>query len=110
MPLRSDLSMSRLGVISSFHRFRFSVAEGSECIALTNKHCESFNQHRAMNGQKSAAWKVKTQNGLDGLVLEDSIASPDDLSDYDCLIAIEASSLNYRDITIATVSFLGRSL
>jgi len=51
----------------------------------------------------TVAWKVKSQNGFDGLILEESLVVSDDLSDYECLISVEAASLNYRDITIAMV-------
>lgn len=56
-----------------------------------------------MNNVNSAAWKVHTQTGVDGLVFEEDIAISNDFGDHDCLVAIEASSLNYRDIMIANV-------
>jgi hypothetical protein len=51
----------------------------------------------------SVAWKVKSQDGFDGLILEEDLAIADNLGDYECMIGIEAASLNYRDITIAMV-------
>lgn len=56
-----------------------------------------------MNKDNSAAWKIQAQTGVDGLVFEEDIAIPNDIGDHDCLVAIEASSLNYRDIMIANV-------
>lgn len=56
-----------------------------------------------MNDVNTAAWKVQTQTGINGLAFEEDIAIPNDIGDHDCLIAIEASSLNYRDIMIANV-------
>lgn len=50
-----------------------------------------------------AAWKVLTQTGIDGLVFEERSAISNDVGDHDCLVAIEATSLNYRDIMITTV-------
>ena len=58
-----------------------------------------------MNELDSAAWKVQTQTGTSGLVFEEDIPSSNQIGDHDCLIAIEASSLNYRDIMIVNVSF-----
>jgi NADPH:quinone reductase-like Zn-dependent oxidoreductase len=58
-----------------------------------------------MSNSDSAAWKVQTQTGIDGLVFEEDIPNSDNIGDHDCLIAIEASSLNYRDIMIANVRF-----
>jgi hypothetical protein len=51
-----------------------------------------------------ATWKIQSQTGLDGLVFEENAIIPDKLEDHACLIAIEASSLNYRDITIPMVN------
>ena len=58
-----------------------------------------------MNKLDSAAWKIQAQTGINGLVFEEDIANSSEIGDHDCLIAIEASSLNYRDIMIVNVSF-----
>ena len=58
-----------------------------------------------MNKLDSAAWKVQAQTGINGLVFEKDIVNSNEIGDHDCLIAIEASSLNYRDIMIVNVSF-----
>jgi NADPH:quinone reductase-like Zn-dependent oxidoreductase len=58
-----------------------------------------------MNKLNSVVWKVQAQTGINGLVLEEDIADPNGIGDHDCLIVIEASSLNYRDIMIANVRF-----
>ena len=58
-----------------------------------------------MDKLDSAAWKVQTQTGVGGLVFEEDVATSNNIGDHDCLIAIEASSLNYRDIMIANVRF-----
>jgi hypothetical protein len=57
-----------------------------------------------MSRPSCATWKVQSQTGFDGLVFDEDVALPDKLEDHDCLIAIEATSLNYRDITIPMVS------
>jgi len=62
-----------------------------------------------MDRLNSAAWKVQTQTGVNGLVFDEDIATSNDIGDYDCLIAIKASSLNYRDIMIAGVRYLNIS-
>lgn len=58
-----------------------------------------------MNTLNFAAWKVQTQTGINGLVFEENIENSNEIGDHDCLISIEASSLNYRDIMIANVRF-----
>lgn len=63
-----------------------------------------------MNTLDSAAWKVQTQTGINGLVFEENIANSNEIGDHDCLIAIEASSFNYRDIMIANVGFAEHSI
>lgn len=68
------------------------------------EHSTTDTSHNfAMNKFNSAAWNVQTQTGINGLVFEEDIASSNNIGDHDCLIAIEASSLNYRDIMIANV-------
>jgi NADPH:quinone reductase-like Zn-dependent oxidoreductase len=58
-----------------------------------------------MSKLNSAAWKVQTQTGSNGLVFDEDIPNSNYVGDHDCLIAIKASSLNYRDIMIANVRF-----
>ncbi|GAB7332772.1 hypothetical protein MBLNU13_g04505t1 [Cladosporium sp. NU13] len=58
-----------------------------------------------MNESNSAAWQVQTQTGINGLVFEEGIADPNEIGHHDCLITIEASSLNYRDIMIANGTY-----
>ena len=36
-------------------------------------------------------------------MFEEDTAFPEDVGDHDCLIAVQASSLNFRDIMIANV-------
>jgi hypothetical protein len=72
-------------------------------FVLTGHSTSSTSHDLAMNNSNSAAWKVQTQTGIDGLLFEEDIADSTNIGDYDCLIAIEASSLNYRDIMIANV-------
>ena len=61
----------------------------------------------AMEELDSASWKVQAQTGVNGLVFEDHVAFSKEIGNHDCLIAIEASSLNYRDIMIANVRLTG---
>jgi hypothetical protein len=56
-----------------------------------------------MDKPDAAVWKVQTQTGVDGLVFEEDIATSNNIGGHDCLVAIEASSLNYRDIMIGNV-------
>ena len=47
-------------------------------------------------------WRVKELSGFDGLVLSsESVSHP--LGDHDCLVKIEATSLNFRDLMIPKV-------
>lgn len=59
----------------------------------------------AMKTSISTAWKVQAQTGINDLVFEEDTAVSEDIGDHGCLVTIEASSLNYRDIMIANVSF-----
>lgn len=38
-------------------------------------------------------------------MFEEDTPVPEDVGDHDCLIAVQASSLNFRDIMIANVGF-----
>lgn len=62
-----------------------------------------FGRILAMDKTTSAAWKVQSQTGFDGLVFEEDGIVPDGIDDHSCLISVAASSLNYRDITITMV-------
>lgn len=72
---------------------------------MVRTYCEEHDQNLNMNESNSAAWQVQTQTGINGLVFEEGIADPNEIGHHDCLITIEASSLNYRDIMIANVRF-----
>ena len=56
-----------------------------------------------MKNSNSAVWRVQTQIGINNLMFEEDTAIPEDVGDHDCLIAVQASSLNFRDIMIANV-------
>jgi hypothetical protein len=73
--------------------------------SLVQKHCKEHDPNLNMNKLDSTAWKVQTQTGINGLVFEENIPSFNQIGDHDCLIAVEASSLNYRDIMISNVGF-----
>lgn len=47
-----------------------------------------------------AAWKVVDFTGFEGTVLNERTPLPD-VGEYDCLVKIEAASLNFRDLMIA---------
>jgi hypothetical protein len=81
------------GILSSRNTSTFSVPD--------EHTVDSSAKNLIMNS--SVAWKVASQDGFDGLILDEGLAIPDGLGDYECLISIEAASLNYRDITIAMV-------
>jgi NADPH:quinone reductase-like Zn-dependent oxidoreductase len=49
-----------------------------------------------------AAWKVNDFSGFDGTVFVNNVQIGD-IGDHDCLIKIEAASLNFRDLMIAKV-------
>jgi hypothetical protein len=74
-------------------------------FVFTGHTANSTSHDFSMNNSNSATWKVQTQTGIDGLVFEEDISVSNNVGDHDCLIAIEASSLNYRDIMIANVRF-----
>lgn len=48
------------------------------------------------------AWYVTGKNGFDSLELKKDVPIPE-IGDYDCLVQIEAVSLNYRDLAIPKV-------
>ena len=50
----------------------------------------------------TAQWTVEGQNGFDGLKFDESAKIPE-LGDHDCLVKIDAVSLNYRDLVIPHV-------
>ena len=53
---------------------------------------------------KTRQWQVKDlTSGFDALKLEESAPIPE-LGERDCLVKIEATSLNYRDLVIPKVS------
>lgn len=52
---------------------------------------------------KGKAWVVAEHDGFAGLKLEHDVPAKD-LGERDCLVKIEAASLNYRDIMVAKVS------
>lgn len=74
-------------------------------FVLTEHSTNSTSHDFTMENTNSTAWKVRTQTGIDGLVFEEDVTRSDNIGDHDCLIAIEASSLNYRDIMIVNVRF-----
>ncbi|KAI9688695.1 MAG: hypothetical protein M1822_001052 [Bathelium mastoideum] len=45
-------------------------------------------------------WRVVEHNGFEGLKLEDDVLE-EHIGDYDCLVKIEAASLNFRDLMVA---------
>jgi NADPH:quinone reductase-like Zn-dependent oxidoreductase len=49
------------------------------------------------------AWRVKTLTGFDGVDLDMQTPVPQ-LGDHDCLVKMEAASLNFRDLMIPKVS------
>jgi NADPH:quinone reductase-like Zn-dependent oxidoreductase len=51
---------------------------------------------------KNSVWRVKGTNSFDGLELEEDVPI-EKVGDYDCLVKIEAVSLNFRDLMIAQV-------
>jgi len=51
---------------------------------------------------KNVTWRVAKITGFDGLKLDQDAPIPD-IGEYDCLVKIEASSLNYRDLMIPKV-------
>lgn len=51
----------------------------------------------------SLTWRVDELSGFDGLKLK-SEPVPQQLGDHDCLVRIEASSLNFRDLMIPKVT------
>ena len=44
-------------------------------------------------------WILKEQKGIDSLQIERDVQIPE-LGDWDCLVQIQAVSLNYRDLVI----------
>jgi len=53
----------------------------------------------------AAAWRVKGFEGFNSLELEkDALVQP--IGDHDCLVKIEAASLNYRDLMIPKVGHI----
>lgn len=51
----------------------------------------------------TSQWTIQGVDGFDSLKLEESAPLPQ-LGDHDCLIQIEAVSLNYRDLSIPKAS------
>ena len=51
----------------------------------------------------TAQWVLEGRGGFDDLKYHESVPIPE-LGDHDCLVKIEAVSLNYRDLIITTVS------
>lgn len=56
-----------------------------------------------MSVTTGAAWRVDDFTGFDGLSFNETAPTPR-VGEHDCLVKIEAASLNYRDIMIAKVS------
>ena len=51
---------------------------------------------------KGKTWRVKDHDGFDGLKLgEDMLVEK--MGSYDCVVKIEAISLNFRDLMVAQV-------
>ena len=57
-----------------------------------------------MGPTTTSQWTIDFKSGIDGLQLNQAAPLPD-LGDYDCLVKIEAVSLNYRDIAMANGSY-----
>lgn len=53
----------------------------------------------------TSQWSVVGQNGIQDLLYQEAVPIPT-LGDHDCLVKIEAVSLNYRDVAIIKVGFL----
>jgi NADPH:quinone reductase-like Zn-dependent oxidoreductase len=51
---------------------------------------------------KNNVWRVKGSNGFDGLEFEQGVPI-ESIGEHDCLVKIEAVSLNFRDLMIAQV-------
>lgn len=50
-------------------------------------------------------WRVLGNDGFDGLVFDDTAPTPK-IGTHECLVKIEAVSLNYRDLMVAQVCIL----
>jgi NADPH:quinone reductase-like Zn-dependent oxidoreductase len=51
----------------------------------------------------TSQWSVVGQNGIQDLLYQEAVPIPR-IGDHDCLVKIEAVSLNYRDVAIINVS------
>ena len=51
---------------------------------------------------KNNLWRVKEHKGFDGLEFERNVPL-DHIGSHDCLVKIEAASLNFRDLMVAQV-------
>jgi NADPH:quinone reductase-like Zn-dependent oxidoreductase len=51
----------------------------------------------------TSRWSVVGQNGIQDLLYQEAVPIPP-IGDHDCLVKIEAVSLNYRDVAIINVS------
>lgn len=55
------------------------------------------------NGRvKNNLWRVKGHKGFDSLEFEQDVPL-EDLGSHDCLVKIEAASVNFRDLMVAQV-------
>jgi hypothetical protein len=79
--------------------FHEDIYEGTSPRAST---AQSTSIHMADTQLKNSVWRVKGSNGFDGLDLEEDVPI-EKVGDYDCLVKIEAVSLNFRDLMIAQV-------
>ena len=59
-----------------------------------------------MTTTTNSRWLIRANAGIEALQLEDDIIPIPDLSGKQCLISIEAVSLNYRDIAMATDRYI----
>ncbi|KAI1608567.1 alcohol dehydrogenase [Exophiala viscosa] len=58
-----------------------------------------------MTTRRNSRWLIRANAGIDALQFEDNIPIPE-ISGKQCLIRIEAASLNYRDIAMATDRYI----
>lgn len=65
------------------------------------QHSPGGDQKAAMTTRTNSRWMISPNAGIEALQLEDNLPVPE-LSGKQCLVRIEAVSLNYRDLAMAT--------